>query len=118
MSAKRTIVNWALALMTAGAALLGRGDAAGGPKRPDAPDQMIVIDVSTSMQQDRSLEQAKAAATLACALLEGRVAIAAFSDGVELSPIYDLATRRVEAMSWLAKLAVKGGTRYLRALDA
>jgi hypothetical protein len=105
------------------AAALGMGPvatAADQPQRQDALGQVIVIviDVSASMGQNHLLEEAKAAATLACALLRGRVALVAFSDQAEVSPTFDLATERAGVMAWIARLNPLGGTKYLQALDA
>jgi hypothetical protein len=89
-------------------------------QQPESIDQVIVIviDVSSSMGQNNSLGEAKAAATLACALLRGRVALVVFSDRAEVSPIFDLATQRDQATAWISNLRTQGGTKYLQALDA
>lgn len=108
-----------LALVVVGEAALAHG-AEGGTPQPGETNGVvaIAIDVSTSMQKDGSLDEAKASATLACSLLRGRVVFVKFSDQVTLSQTFDLASQRGEAVAWIANLSVEGGTKYLPAIEA
>ena len=79
---------------------------------------LFLIDQSKSMSMDALLEEAKRAASLACVLLRGRVAVVGFSDEAVLSPTFDLASQRVEALRWIEGLQAIGGTKYAQALEA
>src|SRR4051812_8897689 len=83
-----------------------------------AVDLVLVIDQSKSMSKDAVLEEAKRAASLACVLLRGRVAVVGFSDEAILSPTFDLGSQRDEALRWIEGLQAIGGTKYAQALEA
>src|SRR5262245_7384380 len=77
------------------------------------PALAIVIDCSDSMRQGNRLAEAKHAATLACAILHGRVVLVSFSEDAVVSPVFDLDAGCDEAVRWVEAIAPRGGTKYL-----
>jgi hypothetical protein len=121
MVATRRKVTKLLALALATAVGLSPSAAsAGEPQTQGSPqvDQVLVIDQSQSMEKDKRLESAKQAAMLACAVLHGRIALISFSDEATVSPTFDLARQRPEAMRWIESLRTINGTHYVKAIEA